>query len=81
MPTSFHNKSFILADDLVRGTANIYASYRGRVLFNKTFDVCRDLHVKGLKCPMRKGIVSLIIDIRFIQVYTSQKLHYTLLKY
>ncbi|CAB3997592.1 Hypothetical predicted protein [Paramuricea clavata] len=44
-----------LADDLVRGTANIYASYRGRVLFNETFDVCRDLHVKGLKCPMRKG--------------------------
>ena len=42
-------------EDLVRGVANIYASYRGRVLYNETFDVCRDIHVKGLKCPMKKG--------------------------
>ncbi|XP_028391810.1 phosphatidylglycerol/phosphatidylinositol transfer protein-like [Dendronephthya gigantea] len=44
-----------LGEDLVRGKANIYLSYGGRVLFNETFDVCRDIHVKGVKCPMRKG--------------------------
>ena len=44
-----------LAETLVRGVANVYASYRNRVLFNETFDACRDIHVKGLKCPMKKG--------------------------
>lgn len=44
-----------LAEDLVRGKANMYVSYQGRVVYNETFDVCRDIKVKEVKCPMPKG--------------------------
>ena len=55
MQVFFSSFFIISAENFVRGVANVYASYRNRVLFNETFDVCRDIHVKGLKCPMKKG--------------------------
>lgn len=54
-----------LADDLVHAKANIYASYRGRVLYNETYDVCKDLGVKNIKCPMKKGQLISIHESKF----------------